>query len=342
MTEQLTTDTGASATMMACASHAPLMYCYSRAPSVHSEVDETFARLQREIERFDPELVVIFGPDHYTSLFRSLAPPFTVAAKCEAVDDIGGHAGTFDVPKDLAIACVGDLAENGLDAAISYDLKVDHGISQTLHRLTGRVDRYPVIPIIINTMTPPLPPFHRSRLLGTLVGRFVKGLGKRTLFLGSGGLSHNPKVIYPDVGTGEIDVTSWQMNGPLNDLMTKEAWLGRLDEIHRVAAVALADGGISAADCCFNEVFDREVIDLLTGGRFDEMDHWDNQATIEKAGIGAVEVHAWLAAAVANCEAGGGLPTCDLYAQAIEYGIALGIMHASPKVPVAQPAELVA
>jgi 2,3-dihydroxyphenylpropionate 1,2-dioxygenase len=318
------------------------MYCYARAPSVHEKVDETFARVQREIEQFDPELVVIFGPDHYTSLFRSLAPPFTVAVKCEAVDDIGGHAGKFNVPDDLAIACVESLAENGLDAAISYDLKVDHGISQTLHRLTGSVDRYPVIAIIINTMTAPLPPFRRSRVLGTLVGRFVKGLGKRTLFLGSGGLSHNPKVIYPDVGTGEANVTSWQMNGPLNDLMTREAWLGRLDEIHRVAAVALAEGNISAADCCFNEAFDRQVIDLLAGGRFDEMDHWDNSAIIAKAGIGAVEAHAWLAAAVANREAGGELPTCDIYAQAIEYGIALGIMHAGPKALAPRLAELAA
>ena len=342
MTKQETAETAPGRTMMACASHAPLMYCYARAPSVHAEVDETFARVQREIEKFDPELVIIFGPDHYTSLFRNLAPPFTVAAKCEAVDDIGGHAGAFDVPDDLAIACVANLAENGLDAAISYDLKVDHGISQTLHRLTGSVDRYPVIPIIINTMTAPLPPFHRSRLLGTLVGRFVKGLGKRTLFLGSGGLSHNPKVIYPDIGTGEANVTSWQINGPLNDLMTREAWLDRLDEIHRVAAVMLAEGGISAADCCFNEAFDRQVIDLLAGGRFEEMDHWNNSAIIAEAGIGAVEVHAWLAAAVANCEAGGELPTCDIYAQAIEYGIALGIMHASPKVPAARLAELVA
>jgi 2,3-dihydroxyphenylpropionate 1,2-dioxygenase len=342
MITQETADSGRCRTMMACASHAPIMYCYARAPSVHEEVDDTFARVQREIEQFDPELVVIFGPDHYTSLFRSLAPPFTVAAKCEAIDDIGGHAGKFNVPDDLAIACVENLAENGLDAAISYDLKVDHGISQTLHRLTGSVGRYPVIAIIINTMTAPLPPFHRSRLLGTLVGRFVKGLGKRTLFLGSGGLSHNPKVIYPDVGTGEANVTSWQMNGPLNDLMTREAWLRRLDEIHRVAAVALAEGNISAADCCFNEAFDRQVIDLLAGGRFDEMDRWDNSAIIAEAGIGAVEAHAWLAAAVANREAGGELPTCDIYAQAIEYGIALGIMHAGPKALAPQLAELAA
>ena len=323
-------------TMMACASHAPLMYCYARAPAVHDEVDEAFSSVRRAIEQFDPELVIIFGPDHYTSLFRQLAPPFTIAAACESVDDIGGHPGTFNVPADLAVACVQELGQNDLDAAISYDFKVDHGISQTLHKLTGAVDRYPVIPIIINTMTAPLPPFHRSRRLGTLVGRWARSLGKRVLFLGSGGLSHNPKVIYPDIGTGDPDVTSWQTSGPQGKMMTTDAWFTRLDEIHRSAAVALADGGITPEDCRFNEEFDRRVLDIFAQGHFTELDSWDNSAIIEEAGIGAVEVHTWLAAAVANVEAGGQLPTCDVYAPAIEYGICVGVMHAPAKVEVRQ------
>ena len=325
---------GSARSMMACASHAPLMYCYARAPAVHDEVAEAFARVRRVIEQFDPELVIIFGPDHYTSLFRRLAPPFTIGAVCEAVDDIGGHPGTFNVPAELAVACVQELAQNDLDAAISYDLKVDHGVSQTLHQLTGAVDRYPVIPIIINTMTAPLPPFHRSRRLGTLVGRWARKLGKRTLFLGSGGLSHNPKVIYPDIGTGGEDVTSWQTNGPLGELMTTQRWFTRLHEIHHSAAVALAEGGITAEDCLFNEEYDRKVIALLTEGRFGELDNWDNSAIIAEAGIGAVEVHTWLAAAVANVEAGGETPECDVYAQALEYGICVGVMHAADREPV--------
>src|SRR5690242_871774 len=112
MTVPAISKSGSQRTMMACASHAPLMYCYHRAPAVHDEVDNAFASVRRAVEAFDPELVVIFGPDHYTSLFRQLAPPFTVAAACEAVDDIGGHPGRFNVPADLAVSCVQDLAAN--------------------------------------------------------------------------------------------------------------------------------------------------------------------------------------------------------------------------------------
>jgi 2,3-dihydroxyphenylpropionate 1,2-dioxygenase len=317
-----------ASTMVVCASHAPLMYCHARPPAEHEQVEAAFAGLQEQVEAFDPELVFVFGPDHYTSLFRRLAPPFTVAARCDAVDDIGGHPGRLNVPTDLAVQCVSDLAQHGVDAAISYEFKVDHGVSQTLHRITGAIDRYPTIPIIINTMTPPLPPFHRSRLLGTTIGAFARTLNRRVLFVGSGGLSHNPKVIYPDFGTDEPGVTAWQQQGPANTAMSSEAWYGRLTDIHHKAAAALAGGSITAQDCCFNSEFDQRVIDALTSGAFSEMDQWNNQSIIEDAGIGAVEVHAWLAACAAQVAAGGKLPTCDLYAQALEYGIAVGIMHA--------------
>lgn len=313
--------------MLACASHAPLMYCYKRAPDAHQRVEDAFASVAERIAAFAPEIVFIFGPDHYTSLFQQLAPPFTIPTACEAVADIGGHPGTLDVPRDTALALIRFLAAEGVDAAVSHALRVDHGISQTLHRLNGDIARYPVVPIIFNTMTPPLPPFHRSRRLGELVGSFVRDHGLRALFMASGGLSHNPKVIFPDVGTGPENITSWQRKGRASELMSAEAWYGHLDTMHHVAAQAFADGEITAEDCRFNERFDRRVIDILTSGAFTEMDDWQNEAVVEEAGIGAVEVHGWLAAAVAHQAAGGALPVCDVYEQTLEYGIAVGVMH---------------
>ncbi|MDX3899328.1 MAG: hypothetical protein QHC40_02245 [Sphingobium sp.] len=317
----------ATPTMLACASHAPLMYCYKRAPSGHDRIESVFAKLAARIEAFQPEMVFIFGPDHYTSLFQQLAPPFTIPTVCEAVDDIGGHPGALNVPRDVALDLIDFLSAGGIDAAVSHAFRVDHGISQTLHRLNGDIARYPVVPIIFNTMTPPLPRFHRSRKLGELVGAFVRERGIRALFMGSGGLSHNPRVIFPDVGTGSQKVTSWQRKGRTSELMSADAWYEHLDTMHHVAAQAFADGEITAEDCRFNESFDRQVLDILTKGGFDQMDDWRNEGVVETAGIGAVEVHGWLAATVAHCAAGGALPVCDIYEQALEYGIAVGVLH---------------
>ena len=331
--------TRAAPSMLACASHAPLMYCYKRAPDARQRVEDAFASVAERIADFAPEIVFIFGPDHYTSLFQQLAPPFTIPTACEAVADIGGHPGTLDVPRETALALIRYLAEEGVDAAVSHALRVDHGISQTLHRLNGDIAPYPVVPIILNTMTPPLPPFHRSRRLGELVGSFARERGLRALFMASGGLSHNPKVIFPDVGTGPEDITSWQRKGRASDLMSAEAWYGHLDTMHHVAAQAFADGEITAEDCRFNEGFDRRVIDILTSGAFTEMDDWQNEAIVEEAGIGAVEVHGWLAAAVAHHAAGGALPVCDIYEQTLEYGIAVGVMHGDVQTIVADRRE---
>ena len=332
MTPDIKSDRPLGAVMLACASHAPLMYCYARAPDAHEAVEAAFAELKRKVDAFAPEVIFLFGPDHYTSLFQTLAPSFTIATRCEAVEDIGGHAGALDVPAEDAMACLRYLADHGVDAAVSHGMKVDHGLSQTLHRVAGAIDRRPTIPIIFNTMTPPLPPFHRSRRLGELVGGFARSLGKRVLFLGSGGLSHDPSVIYPEVGVGPPEITSWQTHGASSPLLSTRQWLDHLHDIHHMAAGALAGGAISPSQLGFNETFDREVMDLICQGRFTEMDGWDNAAVMKAAGVGAVEVHAWLAAASAAVAAGGGLPACDVYAQALEYGIAVGVIHSEPVV----------
>jgi 2,3-dihydroxyphenylpropionate 1,2-dioxygenase len=49
---------------------------------------------------------------------------------------------------------------------------------------------------------------------------------------------------------------------------------------------------------------------------------------VEHAGIGSLELHTWVAAAAAHQAAGGAPPTVDIYAEALEYGIAFGMAHA--------------
>jgi hypothetical protein len=49
---------------------------------------------------------------------------------------------------------------------------------------------------------------------------------------------------------------------------------------------------------------------------------------VEHAGIGSLELHTWIAAAAANAAAGGAPPVKDIYAEALEYGIAFGMVHA--------------
>ena len=315
-------------TRVVCASHSPLMYCAASEPSSEAEICEAFAARAAEVAAFKPDVIFAFGPDHYTSMFHSMAPVFCIGTRCEAIGDIGGFAGRLDVPTELATECIASVYAAGVDVAVSHDLKIDHGISQTLHRVAGRVDAYPTIPILINILTHPLPPFRRSRKLGEAIGAFVKAKGLRALFIGSGGLSHNPKPIFPPLGEGGPLVDDHIRSGPGGDAARHEKWLQRQHDIHISAAEMLADGRLTGVDCMFNPEADNEELDIIVRGDLSAFDNWDPDELITRAGIGSVELSAWIAACAAQSAAGGRPPRLDLYHPVVEYGVAVGMVHA--------------
>ncbi|MSQ20315.1 MAG: hypothetical protein EXR39_12355 [Betaproteobacteria bacterium] len=89
-----------SSSALECVSHSPLMHCYTKAPAEHDVINDLLARRTAEVKAFDPELVMAFGPDHYTSFFRKLAPPFCIGVAGYATADIGGYTGTLKAPAD--------------------------------------------------------------------------------------------------------------------------------------------------------------------------------------------------------------------------------------------------
>ncbi len=50
----------------------------------------------------------------------------------------------------------------------------------------------PIVPVIINTLTPPMPTAKRCFALGEFLGRALKKLPKRIALIATGGLSHWP------------------------------------------------------------------------------------------------------------------------------------------------------
>jgi 2,3-dihydroxyphenylpropionate 1,2-dioxygenase len=187
-------------TRLICASHSPLLYCYKKEPEKWEELQSSFKAQSEAIRAFDPELVIAFGSDHFNGFFLKMMPSFCVGFKATAVGDIGGFSGSLDVPEDLAKDLVSDLRKNEIDTSFSYKMTVDHAFSQTIHLMLGGLSARPVIPVFINCINPPFVRFIRSRLLGEAIGRFSTKLGKRVLFLASGGMSHHPKSYYPALG----------------------------------------------------------------------------------------------------------------------------------------------
>jgi len=164
--------------------------------------------------------------------------------------------------------------------------------------------------------------------MGETIGRYAKSLNKRVLFLGSGGMSHHPTRYYPAMGEGDPEVQAWQVSGGEKpDSLSQNEWLERLELMHHEGADMIARGERTAADMRLNSESDKHFLDLIVSGKIDAYDNWDQEKLVEEAGIGSMELHAWIAATAAHKAAGGSDPVVEIYTVAPEIGIAAGIIH---------------
>lgn len=316
-------------TSLICASHSPLLYCYAKAPDDWESLQSAFLAREQAAQNFDADLVIAFGADHFNGFFLKLMPAFCVGLKATAVGDIGGFEGTLDVPEDIATDIVHHLRHSDVDPAASTDMTIDHAFSQTINNMLGGLDAKPVVPIFINAIAEPFVPFRRTRLMGEAIGRYAAGLGKRVLFLASGGMSHNPRRYYPAPGDGTPEVTAWQRSGGDDpESLQPEQWIDLLEVMHHEGAEMIVRGERTAKDMKLNQAADEKFLDVFCGNRLEEFDAWDPHALVEEAGIGSMELHTWIAAAAAHKAAGGSAPVLDFYTVAPELGIAAGIVHA--------------
>ena len=316
-------------TSMICASHSPLLYCYAKEPDDWDGMQNAFAARERAAQEFDADLVIAFGADHFNGFFLKLMPAFCVGLKANAVGDIGGFAGELDVPADIATDLVHHLRNSDIDPAVSTDMTIDHAFSQTINNMLGSLNAKPTIPIFINAIAEPFVPFRRTRLLGEAIGKFAASSGKRVLFLASGGMSHNPRRYYPELGDGTPEVTAWQLSGgDYPESLSPEQWIEMLEHMHHEGAEMIVRGERTAKDMKLNQEADERFLDIFCDNRLEEFDHWDQQELVREAGIGSMELHTWIAAAAAHKAAGGSAPVKDFYSVAMELGIACGIAHA--------------
>lgn len=319
---------GGSSPALVCVSHSPIIMIRARAPVEEPATLEHYEQCVDGIEQFAPEQIIVFGADHFAGFPLSCMPAHCVGLACDAVDDVGGFPGRLDVPMPMAAALVEHLRNDNFDTAVSYKMRVDHGFSQPLKRLTGALDRYPTIPVFIGALTPPLLPFRRSRMLGDSIGRFVRQSGRRTLFVGSGGLSHHPTRYYPLVGDADPEVAAYQLEGERGGSFTDEQWFKRLHKMHVEGADMLVSGARTRQDIRLNPEIDRQFMEQLCRDDLHEFDLWNTSDLVEKAGIGFLELHAWIAAVAAYRAAGGDAPSRRTYAPTLEYGIGYGMLDA--------------
>lgn len=306
-----------------CLSHTPLMGHFDPEHSVLVEVETVVSAARERIAHFSPELVFLFSPDHFNGFFYDMMPSFCIGMAAHAIGDYGTAAGPLSVPRELAEACATSVLAAGVDTAVSYRMQVDHGFAQPLEQLLGGLDRCPVIPVFINAVAAPLPSFQRARLLGEAIGRFARTLDKRVLFLGSGGLSHQPPV--PELAKVDARMAD-RLMGSGRNLPADE----REARQQRVILAAQRFSQDQSALHPLNPEWDQGFLDALAQGRIAELDGLGNDELSAIAGRSTHEVKAWVAA-FAALSAFGPYQAGERYYRPIPEWIAgFGAISASP------------
>ena len=269
-------------------SHSPLLNLPGPSRELLDDIDSALADARDFVRAFDPELVVVFSPDHYNGFFYRLMPSFCVGTAASGVGDFGSHRGPLNVPADLATACAESVMNAGVDVAISSSMDVDHGTVQSLQTLFGDITDTPLIPIFINSVATPLGPIRRARALGAAVGDFLATLDKRVLIVGSGGLSHDPPV--PTLATAPAAALGRIVHG---EPITPEQRAARQTAVIAAAEhFALGEGPLRP----LNPDWDRALLELIDSNRVSEVDAWSNEWIASEGGNSAHEIRTWVAA----------------------------------------------
>jgi 2,3-dihydroxyphenylpropionate 1,2-dioxygenase len=309
-----------------CVPHLPFIEIQDR--SLNAPFWAAYVARAERLRHFDPDLVFVFGSDHYEGQLMHSMAPFAVGLAAEAVPDRGGYPGRLQVPEPIARACAEFLIEEEFDVAVSYDMRIDHGFSQVLHHALGEIDAKPVVPLFINALAHPRPTFARCRKFGAAVGRYAARTGKRIAVLGSGGLSHETGDIFPQLHeVTDPTLREFLVHGGSRGGLSREQWRSNL-----TTGLAVVNALLEARTPGVGEVrpaWDAEFLRLFQSGDLRVFDSWRDETVLREGGNGAGEVREWIAAMAAAQVLGAGTPIIDYYEAGTCLGVAAVVAHAT-------------
>jgi 2,3-dihydroxyphenylpropionate 1,2-dioxygenase len=184
-------------------SHAPGWLAWPEAapPAQKRAVADATARVARYLDDARPDFIVALLDDHFENLYRSLMPTFAIGV-AEA------HSGPADywmealgMTEKLVFPGVQEVAGELLEGMIAQNFDVARAgafefgnnvlVPWTYIRPQNDI---PIIPVMINIFTPPLPRMERAYAFGQALRRAIEALpgDKRVVVMATGGLSHWP------------------------------------------------------------------------------------------------------------------------------------------------------
>jgi aromatic ring-opening dioxygenase catalytic subunit (LigB family) len=184
--------------VFACAaSHAPGITAWTEAAP--KEQAENFLAGYRSLgERLataNVDVIVALTVEHWANFFLNSMPTFCIG---RAAHYDGPVEEWLRIPKariagdaSLGAALIERCLDGGFDPTFSDELLLDHATFLPLHFLNPGM-ALPIVPVILNTLTNPMPSAKRCFALGELLGKALAKNDKRIAVIATGGLSHWP------------------------------------------------------------------------------------------------------------------------------------------------------
>jgi hypothetical protein len=221
------------------ASHTPLFVLRADrpAPAVRQRVFGQFERMGRTLVERGAEALVVFGNDHLQAFFLDRLPALAVgvaarfrAGRSEAwLPEVeGGRPGDPALAQYLLKALLAD----GFDPAVCHELPIDHSVVVPVYRMGD--PPVPIVPVLQNTVAPPLAPAQRSFELGRAIRRALDAYPgvQRVAVLATGGPSHW-------IGTPEMGLIDEVWDRKVLDLLVQ----GRADALAKWTQAEIDAGG---------------------------------------------------------------------------------------------------
>jgi aromatic ring-opening dioxygenase catalytic subunit (LigB family) len=184
--------------VFACAaSHAPGITAWTEAaPKQQADrIIDSYHDLQRMLDVTSPDALLAITVEHWANFFLNQMPTFCIgrADHYEGPVEEWLRIDKSRIPGDpqLSAELLSGCLEAGFDLSFSDELLFDHATMLPLHFLTPRMD-IPIVPLIVNTLTPPMPSPKRCYALGRVLGGALEKYPKRIAIVATGGLSHWP------------------------------------------------------------------------------------------------------------------------------------------------------
>ena len=180
-------------------SHAPLMARDWEAVDAarRDAISKTFSELARRVVEVKPEVLIVVSPDHWVNFFLDNLPSI-----CIGVGET--HKGppepwlqhlpyaSFAGHPDFALHLARMALDEGFEPSLSHHLALDHGFVIPLWKM-GIDPLPPLVPIIVNSIEPPLPSLRRCLAWGDLIRAAIERYpwNLRVAILATGGASHS-------------------------------------------------------------------------------------------------------------------------------------------------------